>query len=161
MQSQPLCHSFSFFLSFFSLDHCLCFFHFFSALNLLPLLSPPLSFLPLFLSLFFFSNRAPLAATELQCLHMLQPSPKFIICVHSVHALRPHRSRIPAKSNVTAPPQPSFIAITGQTPPFQGSRLQPDRWYPSIFLCVHTSLLLLSVCTCNCTFIQQRLHVCV
>lgn len=120
-----------------------------------------LSSVSLSLSFFFCSNRAPLAATELQCLHMLQPSPKFIICVHSVHALCPSRSRIPAKRNVTAPPQPSFTAIAGQIPPFQGSRLQPDRWHPSFFLYVHTSLLLLSVCTCKCTFIQQRLHVCV
>lgn len=70
------------------------------------------------------SSRAPLAVTESQRLPMLEPSPKFIISVHSVHALRPSEplgaprsSCIPAKHNVTAPPQPSFTAITGQISP--------------------------------------------
>lgn len=106
---------------------------------------------------------APLAVTESHCLPMLHTPPKFIhICTHRPSLVGPHTAYVPAKCNVTAPPKPSFRAITGQISPSKAPVCSLIDGTPAFFLRVHASVLLFCgrAHSCVCFYIPTFIYVC-
>lgn len=92
--------------------------------------------------------------------HAPHTSQVHYICTHRPSLVGPHTAYVPAKCNVTAPPKPSFTAITGQISPSKAPVCSLIDGTPGFFLRVHAPVLLFCGCVLPHPSIHLRLHLC-
>lgn len=94
--------------------------------------------------------------------HAPHTSQVHYICTHRPSLVGPHTAYVPAKYNVTAPPKPSFRAITGQISPSKAPVCSLIDGTPAFFLRVHAPVLLFCgrAHSCVCFYIPTFIYVC-